>query len=89
MQVRKMRLLRKKYGITRPELGRACALSTLRIDEIEQNAAKLTPETEEKLQRGFDLVVQGRENALHSLRGDLARYGASLFEIVEETDYEL
>lgn len=35
MQVRKMRLLRHKHGITRPELGRACALSPQRISEIE------------------------------------------------------
>ena len=35
MQVRKMRLLRHKHQITRPELGRACALSPQRISEIE------------------------------------------------------
>ena len=45
VQVRKMRLLRHKHGITRPELGR-------------------------------------------SLRDDLARHGASLFEPVE-AGYEL
>ena len=45
MQVRKMRLLRHKHGITRPELGRVCALSPQRISEIELSVAGLAPET--------------------------------------------
>ena len=89
MQVRKMRLLRHKHGITRPELGRACALSPQRISEIELSETGLIPETQEKLQRGFESVAQRREDALRSLRGDLARHGESLFEPVEETGYEL
>ena len=89
MQVRKMRLLHHKHGITRPELGRACAISPQRISEIELSETGLTPETEEKLRRGFESVARWREDALHSLRGDLARYGESLFEPVEEVDYEL
>ena len=89
MQVRKMRLLRHKHQITRPELGRACALSPQRISEIELSVTGLAPETEEKLRRGFDFVAQRREEALRSLRGDLARHGESLFEPVEETGYEL
>ena len=49
----------------------------------------LIPETKEKLQRGFESVVQRREDALRSLRSDLNRHGASLFEPVEENGYEL
>lgn len=89
MQVRKMRILRHKHGITRPELGRACALSPQRISEIELSAAGLTPATEEKLLRGFYAVAQMREDALHALRDDLDRHGESLFEPVEEAGYEL
>ena len=89
MQVRKMRLLRHKHGITRPELGRACALSPQRISEIELSETGLVPETEEKLRRGFETVVRRREDALRSLRGDLARHGENLFEPVEESGYEL
>ena len=89
VQVRKMRLLRHKHGITRPELGRACALTPQRISEIELSGAGLVPETKEKLRRGFESVAQQREDALRSLRGDLARHGESLFEPVEETGYEL
>lgn len=88
MQVRKMRLLRHKHGITRPELGRVCALSPQRISEIELSVAGLAPETEEKLRRGFDSVARRREDALCFLRDDLARHGASLFEPVE-AGYEL
>lgn len=89
MQVRKMRLLRHKHGITRPELGRACALSPQRISEIELSETGLVPETEEKLRRGFETVARRREDALRSLCGDLARHGESLFEPVEESGYEL
>ena len=89
MQVRKMRILRHKHGITRPELGRACALSPQRISEIELSETGLIPETQEKLRHGFESVAQRREDALRSLRGDLARHGESLFEAVEETGYEL
>ena len=89
MQVRKMRLLRHKHGITRPELGRACVLSPQRISDLELSVTGLAPETEEKLRRGFDFVARRREDALRSLRGDLARHGESLFEPVEETGYEL
>ena len=89
MQVRKMRILRHKHGITRPELGRACALSPQRISEIELSETGLIPETQEKLRRGFESVAQRREDALRSLRDDLARHGESLFEPVEETGYEL
>lgn len=89
MQVRKMRLLRHKHNITRPELGRACGLSPQRISEIELSMTGLAPETEEKLRRGFESVARRREDALYSLRGDLARHGESLFEPVEESGYEL
>ena len=89
MQVRIMRLLRHPHGIKRPELGRACVLSPQRISEIELSVTGLAPETEEKLRRGFDFVARRREDALRSLRGDLARHGESLFEPVEETGYEL
>ena len=89
MQVRKMRILRHKHGITRPELGRACALSPQRISEIELSETGLVPKTEEKLRRGFETVARRREDALRSLRGDLARHGESLFEPVEESGYEL
>ena len=89
MQVRKMRLLRHKHGITRSELGRSCALSPQRISEIELSGMGLIPETKEKLRRGFESVAQRREDALRSLRGDLDRHGESLFEPVEENGYEL
>ena len=89
MEVRKMRLLRHKHGITRSELGCACALSPQRISEIELSETGLVPETEEKLRRGFETVARRREDALRSLRGDLARHGESLFEPVEETGHEL
>lgn len=89
MKVRKMRLLRHKHGITRSELGCACALSPQRISEIELSETGLVPETEEKLRRGFETVARRREDALRSLRSDLNRHGASLFEPVEENGYEL
>lgn len=89
MQVRKMRLLRHKYGITCPELGRACGLSPQRISEIELSAQRLTPVTEEKLRQAFSLVAEERRCQLSSLHCDLEHYSKSLFDAVEESAYEL
>ena len=89
MQVKKMRLLRHKHRITRPELGRACGLSPQRISEIELSVDKPTPATEEKLWRAFYAVAEQRRANLLSLTGDLARHGGSLFDPVEEAGYEL
>ena len=41
MQVRKMRLLRHKYGISNPDLSRICGLSPQRISEIELSGEEL------------------------------------------------
>ena len=88
MQVRKMRLLRHKHGITRPELGLVCALSPQRISEIELSVAGLAPGTAEKHGGGGESVAPRRGEAPGSRRDDLARHGASLFEPVE-AGYEL
>ena len=89
MKVRKMRLLRQKHGITRPELGKACNLSPQRISEIELNVGGITQATEQKLQQGFRNIVAQRSASLIALSDDLSRYGDSLFDAVEETTYEL
>ena len=89
MQVKKMRLLRHKHNITRPELGRACGLSPQRISEIELSVEKPTPSTEEKLRQAFYAVAAQREEKLLSLTGDLARHEGALFDAVEEAGYEL
>lgn len=89
MQVKKMRLLRHKHNITRPELGRACGLSPQRISEIELSVEKPTPATEEKLLQAFYVVAGQRKDRLLSLTGDLERHGGSLFDAVEEAGYEL
>ncbi len=89
MQVRKMRLLRHKHNITRPELGRACGLSPQRISEIELGVERLAPSTEEKLWHAFYAVAEQRKANVLSLTGDLTRHGGSLFDAVEEAGYEL
>lgn len=89
MQVKKMRLLRHKHNITRPELGRVCGLSPQRISEIELGVESMTRTTEIKLRRAFHEIASQRRTSLHELLDDLSRHEDSLLDAVEESEYEL
>lgn len=90
MQVRKMRLFRLKYQITRKELGQACGLSPQRISEIELDPAPmLNAETKEKLEKAFETVVERRRGEWTELYQTFAYHRDTLTNAVEETAYEL
>jgi len=89
MLVRKMRLLRHKYNISRNELAEECGLSPQRISEIELGEAALSLETKKKLERAFSYVHYRRLQNCSALREDLFSNLETLFDPVEETIYEL
>ena len=89
MKARKIRLLRKKYRISLTELADACGLSEQRVSEIELGVTPLSTATAEKIRSGFEkLMEQHREMLLH-LNQDYTKHRETLFEPVEEIDYEL
>ena len=89
MQVRKMRLLRHKYGISNPDLSRICGLSPQRVSEIELSGAELAPGPKRKLLHAFHTIAEQRQASAMALCDDLSRHENSLFDTVEESDYEL
>lgn len=89
MKVRKMRLLRHKYGITNPDLSRICGLSPQRISEIELGGEDLAPGPKQKLLYAFHTIAEQRQANVLALCDDLSRHEKSLFDTVEESAYEL
>lgn len=89
MQVRKMRLLRTKYNISCPELGKAAGLSAQRISELEFGDGGVEEATEDKIQMAFLSVITRRTGDLSALTCSFARHWESLMEPVEENSYEL
>jgi len=90
MEVRKMRLLRHKYGISCRELVKACGLTTQRIYDIELNAnVELEAETKAKIKAGFAAVIAKRRLALTNFEQDYEAHQETLLDAVEETTYEL
>ncbi len=88
-EIRKMRLIRLKYGITHRELGELCGMSPQRISEIELSDAKLEESTEAKLRSAFNAVAVKRGIGLSGLQATLLRHTDTIFDTVEETEYEL
>lgn len=89
MEVRKMRLLRHKYGITRVDLGNACGISPQRISEIELNTEGLTEATMEKIRLGFETILCTKISKTAELFNDFLLHRSTLFDAVKETSYEL
>lgn len=90
MKVRKMRLLRHKYGVLRRDLGELCGLSPQRISEIELNPApEVSDDTQRRLKSAFKMLIEQRQKQMDDLRHDYMDMESSLLEGVEETTYEL
>ena len=90
MFVRKIRLFRNKYQIPLPEIAAACGISPQRVSEIELNPGSvLRPETQAKLNAGFDRVVEQRRIGWKELYQDYQWHRDTLLEGVEEARYEL
>ncbi len=89
MLVSKLLLFRRKYGISRSELGSACGLSMQRIYELEIIRSKPTSATVEKLHRGLVKVLEQRRSSISAFSADLEKHKTSLLDYVEENSYEL
>ena len=90
MKVRKMRLLRHKYGISRREVAILCGVSPQRISRIELDEHYgLAGSTVKNVMLAFETIIVSRRNKLDALQADYAKHKSSLLERVEERDYEL
>ena len=89
MKARKLRILRKKHGISLHDLPAAAGLSPQRISEIELNQRRITPEVEEKLKMGLEKMIAQRKTEAAALRKDYSKHGKTLLKIVEDSTYEL
>ena len=89
MKVRKIRLLRLKYGITCKELGAAAGISAQRVSQIELCEAGISEETKIKLKKGLEKIIFDRKESCETLTDAYAQHRDSLFELVMETAYEL
>ena len=90
MKVRKMRLFRIKHGISRHALGNICGVSPQRISIIETDVNPvLKHSTKESIIKAFEEIIEARNARQNCLRDDFERHRNSLFESVEENDYEL
>ncbi len=89
MLVSKLLLFRRKYGISRSELGSACGLSMQRIYELEIKKSNPTSATVEKLRRGREKVIEQRRSGISAFSADLEKHKTTILDYVEENTYEL
>ena len=89
MKVRKIRLLRLKYGITCKELGAAAGISAQRVSQIELCEEGISEETKIKLKNALEKIIRDRDNSCKALDTVYELHKDSLFELVMETAYEL
>lgn len=89
MKVRKIRLLRQKYGITCAELGKACGLSTQRVNQLEICEDNISEESIAKLTLALELVIRKRRFEDILLWGEYEMNKDRLFELVKENANEL
>ncbi len=88
MQVRKLRLLRQRSGISLEELGVAAGVTAQRMSELELGSYSPGWAVRLRVSDAFFTVAREREESLRRLQEDLSKHKDSLFELVED-DYEL
>lgn len=90
MKVRKMRILRYKYHISRKELATLCDVSPQRISRIElEEYFGLESSMAKRIRDAFETIIASRQSELSTLRTDFEKNKESLFDRVEEIGYEL
>ena len=89
MKARKLRILRKKHGISLHDLSAATGLSPQRISEIELNQRRITPEVEERIRMGLEKMIAQRKTQAIALWEDYSKHSKTLLKIVEGSTYEL
>ena len=89
MQARKMRILRRKYGISLRELAEVCNCSQQWVSAVELSTNPLTPAMAAKVRGGFEKLVEQHQNQLLQLSQDYERHKDTLLNPVEEIGNEL
>ena len=90
MKVRKMRILRHKYHISRKDLATLCGVSPQRISRIElEDYFGLESSMAKRIREAFETIIASRQSELSTLRTDFEKNKESLFDRVEEIGYEL
>lgn len=88
-KVRKFRLLRLQYHITRAELAEAAGISPQRVSQLELDLTYRPKKAERKIAMAFEQVISSRGERVDGLRQTFQRHRDSLMEPVEETNHEL
>lgn len=78
--VRRMRLLREKYGISCRELAGFAGVSVQRISQIELSGASGTQENQRLVSAAFKALIQNRSERLRRLEADYAEYESRLLD---------
>ena len=81
---KRMRTLRHRYGISMGELAAQTGISQQRLSEIELEEGPPTPYREKLVARGFQEVVQERQNRLTELRQELSEWEGQLLSWEKE-----
>lgn len=89
MLVKKMRVLRLAHGISLAELAAAAGVSAQWLSEAELSPRPHTAGTQKLIQAAFEQVLLRRKQELARLEAQYRKHQDSLFELVEETKYEL
>ena len=89
VQVRKMRLLRKKHHISLTDIGRFCGISKQRVQEIEMGYKPVSEDTAGRIADTFARIMEQRQAACRELYRDFQCHRETLMERVEEETYEL
>ena len=89
MEIRKIRILRRKFQISIKELAEASGVSFQRISRLELCDGGFEPETLRKIQKGMSAIFSKRNEECTELYEALRDNYDSLLEVVEESDYEL
>ena len=89
MKVCKIRLLRHKYNITTAELGRVCGYAPQSVSRLELLNETMTENARRRLLKGFYDIAHRRQASALDLLDDITTHEGSLFDSVEESEYEL
>lgn len=89
MKSRKFRFFRRMYGISLSCLAQSCGISEQRMSELELSEIPVAQSTVEKIQLGFERIIERRQLMLLQMREDYNRNRQTLLEPIEEYEYEL
>ena len=84
MQHRRMRLLRKKHGVSMTQLSRHSDISHQRLYEIELGATEATLHMSLLVETAFSRLISERRRELSALESDFQMYRKTLLDYADE-----